>query len=178
MASLRPQFPMIGLVALLGLTLMPGVAQAEGPDPAGQPVFFEGTFDITGRLADGLQERSDGLTATRDRVYEVTITNITDDRLGGRMTATFNRDEYWAPGAMSGVGVATWRIENEEGAWSGSGRYVAVPSDFSTIVTTTTYTLQGEGAYEGLMATMEADFDDLTSAWAVRGLILETSCSG
>jgi hypothetical protein len=178
MASLRLQIPTIGLVALLDLALMPGVAQAEGPDPAGQPVYFEGTFDITGWLDDGVQERSDGLTATRGRGYEVTITNITDDRLGGRMTAAFNLDEYWAPGAMSGVGVATWRIENEEGAWSGSGRHLAIPSGFSTIVTTTMYTLQGEGAYEGHMATMEADFDDLTSAWAVRGLILETSCSG
>jgi hypothetical protein len=70
------------------------------------------------------------------------------------------------------VTAFTTRLTNADGSWHSSGYgNVYVNGDNST----GTDVLTGEGAYEGLTALMEMDFDELNPycAWDVHGYIIE-----
>ena len=68
--------------------------------------------------------------------------------------------------------AGTTHLTNADGWWHSSG-YNNVYSDGDN--STYTDVLIGEGAYEGLTALMESDFDELNPvcAWDVHGYIIE-----
>ena len=130
-----------------------------GPDGGGS----ETTVDIG----------DEGLVLTRNRggTWRQTI-DVTDPRLEGAIYHRWESDGYAVPDGETGptVAAATWRIENEEGAWQG-GQMELVPSDGTQLQSLTT--LIGEGAYKGLTALMGVvGFEDGCTA-DIRGVIVE-----
>jgi hypothetical protein len=100
------------------------------------------------------------------------IGTMSDPRLEGTYSISFEWDEYLPPGAPGPVRVAaaTWRIENDEGAWQGSltDAYLSDgPGAAGSAV------LVGEGAYEGMSALWQEQGDWDACTWDVRGLITE-----
>jgi hypothetical protein len=100
-----------------------------------------------------------GMTACRGMVSPVMISEVSDPRLAGSMTAVENRNQWplqpwWV--------TITLRISNDDGAWQGSfiGTSEGSQKGRASVV------LDGEDAYEGLYALM--DMSDLS---AVNGVI-------
>jgi hypothetical protein len=86
-----------------------------------------------------------------------------DPRLPSRMREDFNIDEHVAihPDglAMAGQMARTYRLDGPEGAWAGTGRVLGwmtqpISEDEHSETWVELLTLTGEGAYEGLSATL------------------------
>jgi hypothetical protein len=77
-------------------------------------------------------------------------TEVSDPRLEGTYTRSWDEDEYFSGGAaFLSIVVTTDRIENDEGAWQGTSvwyRPTDSPHSYAPMV------MVGEGAYEGLTA--------------------------
>jgi hypothetical protein len=115
----------------------------------------------------------EGLVLTRYRggTWRQTI-DVTDPRLEGDIYHRWESDAYAVPDGETGptVAAATWRIENDEGAWDG-GHMELFLSDGTRLPSLTWFT--GDGAYEGLTALMEVvGLEDGCTA-DIRGVIVE-----
>lgn len=168
-----------GLVSILAMGLLAGspagVAAQEGADAGEAPTEFTGHVACRSNIQRGTTKREaspiDGSTAfvrhlTRGAVFRAAVEEISDPRLEGTLHVSFDSYELWYPergeDAVT-VGHATWRIENEDGAWEGSYPTVSLtPFDSMLLV--------GEGAYEGLVAAWTSQYDEDCS-WDVRGVI-------
>jgi hypothetical protein len=132
----------------------------------------EGPVQFTGRIAGGSPIASgtvgtvDDRTETRGNGWTFSSVEVSDPRLEGTVTHTLNIDDH--DGQAYRVLSATWRIENEGGAWEGSEHSVILPDGSRT---TATAVLSGEGGYAGLTALVEVTFVGFDKEW--RGVILE-----
>src|SRR5688572_7043320 len=116
----------IGVGVILGTALSVAAQDEAAPQP---PV------EVTGQVLCGppvAAERSgteskldvgeDGTVLNRYRngAWRQTAT-VSDPRLAGSWYHTWENDAYVMPGSEVGpnVAAATWRIENDEGAWEG-----------------------------------------------------------
>jgi hypothetical protein len=122
----------------------------------------------------------------RGPTLSVAVREISDPRLDGRIAVWFSSDEYlvasdepaWQLSGVDpdewprGVVASTYRLTNDDGSWHGS-RYQNWYPDGDSSTTTAVYI--GEGAYEGLIAVMEMDDDELSPvcAWDVHGYVIE-----
>jgi hypothetical protein len=112
------------------------------------------------------------LTRNRDGAWRQSA-SVNDPRLEGDWYHTWENDAYALPDAATGpaVAAATWRIENEEGAWQGGALEASLP-DGTRIETATV--LVGEGAYEGLIAILDGEpAADEPCAVDIKGIIFE-----
>jgi len=161
--------------AVIALLLVGQPLVQHPPEPAADatiaaPVASSGTTSPTLESDAGTYEHSSPPKTTRDRVITL-ATDLTGPRPNGVMTLTSNIDEYLSPGQLSAVETHVKRIVNDEGAWEGSMLSVQVPAGEGYRSSTTTGVLHGEGAYEGLIAIMESDFDEMAWATSVEGII-------
>jgi hypothetical protein len=159
-------------------TIAPGAATDVVPQP---PAEFMGRVTCgppigpTGMGSETTVDIGDeGLVLTRYRggTWRQTI-DVTDPRLEGAIYHRWESDGYAVPAAETGptVAAATWRIENDEGAWEG-GQTELVLADGTQLQSLTTLT--GEGAYEGLTALMGVvGFEDGSCTADIRGVIVE-----
>jgi hypothetical protein len=76
-------------------------------------------------------------------------TEVSDPRLEGTYTRSWDEDEYFQGPAFLSIVVTTDRIENDEGAWQGSSVWYRPAEGEASIAPVV---LVGEGAYEGLTA--------------------------
>ena len=109
-------------MALLVVSVVPVTAQSGEPvaDPT-LPAAFTGRIVFGGQVRSGTVETVDGRTEYRGSAHAPTIVEVSDPRLDGEVTMSFDEDAYTHPdGSMNGVGSGTWRIENPDGAWQGS----------------------------------------------------------
>ncbi len=157
-------------------------AVGTGDAPA-RPVPFTGLLDCGGtsafpttdRATVELDEGTLNLTRERGRIIGPTVRTITDPRLEGTNTITWNKDIFFGSALerSTGVSAGTWRIENDAGAWQGSYHTFDTPVDGAAVATVV---FIGEGDYEGLTSIWEVH---LTPASArdcpinVRGLTLD-----
>jgi len=169
------------MLALLGGLSVAVVAQDEAVQPA---VEFSGRFVCTvddqqgameaiflGRFDEGSLIRRE----VRGSVMRTTVDEMSDPRLKGDWSTYVNTDEYIWVGTDSepspGLGTVVVRMENEEGAWQGSGSEPYLPGvpvpEWGMLV------LVGEDAYEGLTAVMANHFVDEPCGWELRGYIVE-----
>ena len=122
------------------------------------PVEFTACIDPGPTVHSGPEEQvvvpsSDGamtLVQYRGDTFRQGWTEVSDPRLEGTYTRSWNEDTYLHPGGEEdpSIVVVTDRIENDEGAWQGSSVWLRTPgpSAYAPLV------LVGEGAYEGLTA--------------------------
>jgi hypothetical protein len=160
----------VATLSLLATSVAPVSAQSAEPSTdATLPAAFTGRIVFGDQVRSGAVETLDGRTESRGGAWAPLIVTMSDARLDGDVTISFDDDAYTLPdGSMYGLGSGTWRIENTDGAWQGSYNIVST-ADYDSVVTTT---LAGEGAYAGMSAVWEQTIGD--SGWDVRGVIFPT----
>ena len=165
----------LSLTAVVTMALFGGLGGATAGQEDAQmvepPSEFSGTLDcpvrsemgrskhvVVGPLDDGNLVRREW----RGRYGVFDVEGMSDPRLIGTLTAYMDIDEYIHPSvemrSPPALISATMRIENEDGAWQGSGPDALVPGGPATewgLVP-----LVGEGAYEGLTAIWWTNLDD------------------
>lgn len=140
-----------------------GAAAQEAPAP---PVEFSGRLLYGPQVVVGTEEQAEGRYEIRGHAFRTPVGSMSDPRLDGRWTRTNNIDQHAEPSVWTWQ--ATWRVENDQGAWEG----VETPIVFADgSRSTTTAVLVGEGAYEGLTAVTE--FDHEGEGWDLRGIVVE-----
>jgi hypothetical protein len=150
---------------------VPVAAQSTEPiaDPT-LPAAFTGRIDFGDQVRAGTMETVDGRTESRGGAWAPRIVAMSDERLDGDVTISFDDDAYvLTDGSSYGFGSGTWRIENPDGAWQGSYNIVST-DEYSSVVTVA---LAGEGAYAGMSAVWEQTIGD--SGWDLRGVIFPTA---
>jgi hypothetical protein len=116
-------------------------------------------------LPDGEMTIERGQTTWRS-----TVTDVSDPRLEGTWYHSADGFTYTLPGGPAfSLSASTRRMENDEGAWQGSGLLVGFPDGSGLPVP---YAMVGEGAYEGLTAVMIHFDEDCPN---FRGYIIEES---
>lgn len=145
---------------ILAIGLLAGSTMAVAGQEEAGPTVFTGRFAPSSQIQPGTNETVDDHTEARGHAWAPLIVEMSDPRLDGAMTYSSNVDRYTGPdGAWGELGVATYRIETEDGAWEGSAPFFSTSGvDFSP----TTVVLVGQDAYEGLYAVMDADWDAVT----------------
>ena len=130
------------------------------------PVAFTGQISFGGQVRAETTETVGDHVENRGGAWQTSVISISDDRLDGDVTISFDTDEYkTSDGSSYVVGSGTWRITTADGAWQGS--YPIVSTDeFTSVVTTT---LVGEGAYDGMTVVWEQTLTG--SSWSIRGVI-------
>lgn len=164
----RVQASAIASVLLVATISAPAAAQSSEPSgsvpPPTLPARFTAIIESGGQVRSGTTQTVEGVTRTRGNAWAQTVVTTSDPRIEGRVTISYDGDEY---GPALSSGAVTWRIENDEGAWQGS-----YPTfDLGQDVSVETVVLTGEGAYEGLTIIWEQTRDWSTSRWEVRGVI-------
>jgi hypothetical protein len=94
------------------------------------------------------------MAGERQRGYTWSGTHTaTDDRFSGTHYYSWDGDSYTLASGADGPGVAAegLRIENDEGAWQGSGATATLPDG---TVANSPLVMTGEGAYEGMTAAL------------------------
>ena len=166
----------VGLLAGAAVAVSAQDEEVAAPAP---PVEFSGRITCGPPVApnragtETTAEVGEGVTLTRyrDGAWRQTGT-VSDPRLEGSWFHTWESDSYLDPGAETGpsVAVATWRIENDEGAWSGG--MIGVDLADGTRLEGPTV-MVGEGAYEGLTAIVGVQDVEGACAADIRGMIFE-----
>jgi len=173
------------MVALALLTGLSAAIVAQNDEEAVQPpVESSGSLaycdDLEwGRIRPVFVGQFDGGSLvrreTRGSVMRTSADEVSDPRMEGTWMVYVNMDEYirvlMDSQPYPGLGTVTVRVENNEGAWQGSGMEPHVPGvplpEWGTLV------LVGEEAYEGLLAVMANHYVDEPCGWEVRGFIVE-----
>jgi hypothetical protein len=102
----------------------------------------------------------DGITYTSDFVV-TSVVDFDDDRLDGAITIVANMMEGAVEGGDGAFMPSQYRIENEDGAWAGSGiQFWAETDEGFGPLSMETYTLRGEGDYEGMTVQLYSNFLD------------------
>ena len=153
-----------GVISIIAIGLTASLAWGvAAQDATNDPVRFTARFLPSSSVRNGTVETVGGHIESRGQAWAPAIGDMSDPRLDGRLTYSSNVDAYGAPGEDLSLGMATYRIETDEGAWEGSTPFLDTDdSPTSTIV------LTGEGAYDGLYAVMGTDWD------AIVGYIFST----
>lgn len=150
---------------------------AQGAEPAGEAPtgasHFTGTLHLGGDILDAGEETTvDGGVEARGFTEVGLILETSDPRLNGSLSRALNVDlQFMGDEERVGLKTDSWRIENEDGSWTGEGTGILyagaeIPREdethFDAIV------LQGEGAYGGLTAYVVATGVE----GAVEGIVL------
>jgi len=134
-----------------------GIAPGAEVSDAFEPVPFTLRFEPGMPLRDAQTNTEDGVTKVLEACFAPSILSPSDPRVAGSVTFCRSEHHYGLEGAEGPFAWSrTYRIENDEGAWQGSssGAEWQDPAAESRVETQEVFTLEGEGAYQGLYATM------------------------
>lgn len=128
-------------------------AEADGVQP---PTRFTARFVPSSQVRRSEITREDWGTREYGQCWTPIISDMTDPRLEGKLIYCSNVDVYTGDTEVSWhaveLGASTYRIQNEAGAWQGSGPLHIVDGVFGD---SQAIVLTGEGAYEGLYVWMD-----------------------
>jgi hypothetical protein len=156
--------PVSALLTGVLITLTPAAVTAQSPEPSPMiikaPTAFTAHSECGPQVADATITRVTGQTQDGDPVVRTErrgdawdiVWEVSDPRLAGTLILTSSEDSYALEGTSGGPTVInreTLRIENEDGAWEGTGLGFGL-GDASN--ESPRRLLTGEGAYEGLSA--------------------------
>ena len=145
----------MSLATALAAAIAPAV---EAQDP--QPTMSE----FTGRLGCGTAGPLSEAVS-----WQFPVVEISDERFAGTYVNQLAGYEDGDPD-VDGIGAysALWEITNEGGGWVGdTASFRFPPESYSTF----TVKLDGQGAYEGLTAVLEADFTE-DCGFDLRGVVV------
>ena len=146
----------MGLATALATATAPAVTAQDT-----QPTMSE----FTGRLGCGTAGPSSQAVS-----WQFPVVEISDERFDGTYVNQLAGYEDGDPD-VDGIGAysALWEITDEDGSWVGETASFRFPPDSYN---TFTVMLDGQGAYEGLTAVMEADFTD-DCGFDIRGVVVD-----
>jgi hypothetical protein len=151
MRSIRTSALGLMTLALIASTGMGAVAQSEASSDRMAPAYITGTVTFDGvNLAEATTTIEDGVNRHRGQSWGGLTVSASDPRLSGKLTVTWDEDQYPAAGD-AGIVWGVTRIENDDGAWVGPMTGLDRPGED---LGTNTVWLVGEGAYQGLSAYM------------------------
>jgi hypothetical protein len=189
------RYILVGL-AVLGLLARQsvGVLSQDPSDQLAQPpsefsgryhcpqVWTSGT--VTNVVLGPLEDGNLVLSTVRGAWFQPTVDEMSDPRLEGTITISLSSDRYYYPDldVEDAPTLMRWsvRIETDEGAWQGSAPDAHLPGGLTQ--GWGLFMLEGEGAYEGLTASVWTKLDEASCScwshgprcmWDVRGLIFE-----
>jgi hypothetical protein len=143
---------LVSIVVALVVAWAVGVAAQDGREPA----YFTATLGVPRDLAPARMSASDAEHVIRGRgtLPAEQPVEATDPRISGFMTIRNNVDVYQYSGGVVGVNVNSVRIDNDDGAWSGSGTgFFASSAEGDPSVAITV--LLGEDAYDGMSVVLD-----------------------
>lgn len=135
-------------------------------DAAQQASPVAGTSTLIGEASPGVTALDGAIIRVRGNEL-ITLEASSDPRVSGQALITVNYDAYPDPDGLPGatqVRYGQMRLENDEGAWSGTFTGSLTGAGFLQ-----TYWLEGEGAYEGLSYVVTAGGSG--NVWPSSGLI-------
>ncbi|MEX1345445.1 MAG: hypothetical protein AB1Z63_12310 [Candidatus Limnocylindrales bacterium] len=138
----------------------------DGAAAAQQAAPVSGTSTLVGQVSPGTRELDGAIIRVRGNEL-LTVEAASDPRVSGEALITVNFDAYPGPDGLPGatqVRFGQMRLENADGAWSGSFTGSLGGAGFIQ-----TYWLEGEGAYEGLSYVVTAGGNG--NVWQSSGLI-------
>ena len=163
--------PRIALLLLVAISMVVGtnatlMAAVDEPPESIRPVA--GSLDVH-QLPGGTFSVEDRVFQYRDYVMAGSSHHVSDPSLNGYLVADWN----WDVQASGDRPVPAWgeiTIAGPEGTWSGSFSGIR-PSDFQPVDVRAM--LFGDGAYEGLCATLDISAIELgfDGTWVVDGVI-------
>ena len=173
MRALRVITALLMVFSLLAGTNAAALASPAEPAAPIRPVA--GTLDVH-QLPGGTFAVEDRVFQYREYVMAGSATHFSEPILGGYLLADWN----WDVQASGDQPVPAWgqiTIAGEDGSWSGSFSGIRA-SDFQPLDVRTM--LFGEGAYEGLCATLDISVADLAwdGTWVVEGVIHPVDMAG
>ncbi len=169
----------VGVAPLLlpsndGSAVGPSAAQSSSPQADAvegvRAVTFSGRWQSAGALDSDDETTSYGdPVSTRGSLSHHRVLEMSDPRLDGEVTVSYNQDWYEDLGVV--VYNSSFRIDNDQGAWvERPGLVMRFPDDAPSAKTTV---LVGEGAYDGLIAIAEIDWQSWnTGIFDIRGVIV------
>ena len=153
-------------IALAGTMLVASAAAVSAQDAeettAEAPPFtmVAGSAVAAPEVTVGEVVVKDGITYTSDFVVK-TVVDFDDDRLDGPIEIVANMMEGAVAGGEGAFVPTRYRIQNEGGAWAGSGiQFWADTEEGFGPLSMETYTLKGEGGYEGMTVQLFSNFLD------------------
>lgn len=159
----------------LALTVGPSVAVVAQSDGDGATVrsWVTGTLSDPTDVVQGTVADADGVTQRRDWMFTGSTLESDDPRLAGTVSITVNADERVLPDEAGIIDLAssTYRIESDEGGWSGHGTAVVHIVGEEIATNLDTVVLSGHGAHDGLSAYLVIDFT--RSPATIEGAVVE-----
>jgi hypothetical protein len=156
---------------------VPGAEGDEATTEPTTPAVVTGNMMGQGDVAqEPTNTEVDGVNQTRGLAFEGERLEMDDPRLTGTVSYEINADGRTVGDTESALLSVHWRIENEEGSWSGScpslfiAEQDADPSTMDPYIFSCLYT--GAGAYEGLNAFLVQE-NPAEPPYPVKGLIFE-----
>ncbi len=138
----------------------PSASPAASPFPAVAPAWVTGTITLAPTCADASTTTEPGVRHEVGYQCEAQTWTLSDPRLTGAATTTWNADVYRVDGAEVTVSAGTYDLRNDGGGWlchyasdlaHGSGLFTNADND-------ETVTCLGNGGYEGLTAILVNDW--------------------
>jgi hypothetical protein len=171
--SSRSSLSIILAIGLLASSAGAGAAQA-ADDGSTEPVPFTVDFIPSDQVRQAAVTFRDGVTTELGTCWAPIVQSPSDPRLAGELTFCTDWHRFGASDQSPAVGMGTYRLVNDEGAWQGSSPWAEWIDPGSGETTGTSGSggaviLAGDGAYEGLSAvlTFHPNWSD------IRGLIFE-----
>ena len=166
MRALRIATSLLAVLALLGGTM--GIAAVAAAAPLEPIRHVAGTLDVH-QLPGGTFEVEDRVFQYRDYPVAGSGHSISDPRLAGYLISEWN----WDTLASGGQPVPAWgdiTIDATDGTWQGSFTGIR-DSDFQPVGVRAM--LYGDGAYEGLCATLDITVTTLAEdgTWFLDGVV-------
>ena len=169
-------------ISILAIGLLAGSAvgvAAQDEDAADMPTgaeSFFGTFAVDWEPTTwGTETIVDGVDQSRGYVNSQGLLETTDPRLTGSVVRASNADAHWVDGRDENVvpWAVVWRIENENGSWTGQGYELQGSGEDSQWDWddqphhVTVLMLTGEGDYEGMSAHLTVDWSTISEDFSL-----------
>ena len=157
---------------------VPGAEVDEATTEPSTPAIVTGNMVSWGEVVQEATETEvSGVRQRRGLAFEGARFEMDDPRLTGDVSYVTNGDGRTVGDAEAVLFTVGWRIENDEGSWSGSCpsfqvvERMADPSMADPLIYSCLYT--GAGAYEGLSAYLQKELFAGELPYPVKGLIFE-----
>ena len=142
------------LTLSLALAGTAAVAAQDAPELQPEVAYFTGTIngDIAGGVPPQEEFLAEGVRHMRGWSLVGVPIELDDPRVSGQLTFVANGSGQDFQNGGANIESRTYRLENEGGAWTGSGNSVTAGTPEGPLMDLETAILVGEGGYEGLTA--------------------------
>ena len=149
-------------ISILALGLLAGsavgvAAQDEEGTEASTPVVVTGTVGEPAEFVPGTYS-DDGASMQGDQLVDIPV-DASDPRLSGALDIVMNGTSDGSPDdLLAQLESHAWRLENDGGAWVGTGTAVQAIGSDGPLWFQEAVLLEGEGGYDGLVAFVSVDY--------------------